>query len=72
MVQNIDLKDFVIIDNVYSVINDGEKAVVWHPGDKKEISPIIVKNSLEICMILPFCYDEKKGGVTVINAVPEN
>ena len=61
-----------LLDATYSIINDGEKAVVWHPCGKKEISPVIVKNSLGICMILPFQYDEKKSGVTVIEASSEN
>lgn len=54
-----------LLDATYSIINDGEKATVWHPGNKK-YSPIIIKNSLGVCLVLPFHYDEEKNGVTVI------
>lgn len=55
-----------LLDAAYSIINDGEKATVWHPGDRKKYSPIIIKNSLGVCLVLPFNYDEEKSGVTVI------
>lgn len=55
-----------LLDTTYSIINDGEKAIVWHPGMRKKISPMVVKNSLGICLLLPFHYDEEKNGVTVI------
>lgn len=55
-----------LLDATYSIINDGEKAIVWHPGERKKISPIVIKNSLGICVVLPFNYDKEKSGVTVI------
>lgn len=55
-----------LLDATYSIINDGEKAIVWHPSLKKKISPIVIKNSLGICLLLPFHYEEEKNGVTVI------
>ena len=55
-----------LLDATYSIINNGEKATVWHIGKRKEISPMIIKNSLGVCVILPFHYDEEKSGVTVI------
>lgn len=55
-----------LLDATYSIINDGEKAIVWHPGMRKKISPLVIKNSLGICLLLPFHYDEGKKGVTVI------
>lgn len=55
-----------LLDATYSIINDGEKAIVWHPGERKKISPMVIKNSLGICLLLPFHYDEEKNGVTVI------
>lgn len=55
-----------LLDSTYSIINDGEKATVWHPGNNKRCSPITIKNSLGVCVILPFNYDEEKYNVTVI------
>lgn len=55
-----------LLDVTYSIINDGEKATVWHPGGRKKISPIIIKNNLGVCVVLPFHYEEEKEGVTVI------
>lgn len=55
-----------LLDTTYSIINDGEKATVWHHGMRKKIAPMVIKNSLGICLLLPFRYDEEKNGVTVI------
>lgn len=55
-----------LLDATFSIINDGKEAKVWHPGSRKEISPIIIENSLGVCMVLPFNYDHTKSGVTVI------
>ena len=55
-----------LLDSTYSIINDGEKVTVWHPGNNKRVSPIIIKNSLGIGVILPFNYDNEKYNVTVI------
>jgi len=55
-----------LLDSTYSIINDGEKATVWHQGNNKRVSPITIKNSLGVCVILPFNYEEEKHNVTVI------
>lgn len=55
-----------LLDSTYSIINDGEKATVWHPGNKKEYSPIIIRNNIGVCVVLPFNYDREKYNVTVI------
>ena len=55
-----------LLDATYSIINDGSKTTVWHPGERKKYSPIIAKNNLGICLILPFNYDHRKQGVTII------
>ena len=55
-----------LLDSTYSIINDGRKASVWHPGNRKEYSPIIIKNDIGICVVLPFNYDREKHNVTVI------
>lgn len=55
-----------LLDSTYSIINDGEKVEVWHPGNNKRVSPIIIKNSIGIGVILPFNYDKEKCDVTVI------
>lgn len=58
-----------LLDSTYSIINDGGKATVWHPGSRKECSPIVIKNSLGICVVLPFNYNGKKPNATVIETV---
>lgn len=55
-----------LLDSTYSIINDGEKVKVWHPGNRKEYSPIIIKNDIGICVVLPFKYNREKHDVTVI------
>lgn len=55
-----------LMDATYSIINNGEKTVVWHPGNDKRISPIIIKNSLGVCVILPINYDNEKYESTII------
>lgn len=55
-----------LLDSTYSIINNGEKATVWHPGNRKEYSPIIIKNNIGVCVVLPFNYDREKYNVTVI------
>ena len=57
-----------LLDITYSIINDGEKAIVWHKEGNKH-APMVIKNSLGICLVLPFNYEEEKRGVTVIEAV---
>ena len=55
-----------LLDSAYSIINDGEKAKVWHPGLNKSVSLVTIKNSLGVCVILPVNYDKIKHDVTVI------
>lgn len=55
-----------LLDATYSIINNGSKATVWHLG---EYAPMIIKNDLGVCVILPFTYNTKKNGVTVIEMV---
>ena len=55
-----------LLDSTYSIINDGKKATVWHLGNRKEYSPIIIKNDIGLCVVLPFNYDREKHNVTVI------
>lgn len=42
-----------ILDQAYSIINDGEDAEVYYINSK---SPIYIKTSIGICLILPFHY----------------
>lgn len=53
-----------LLDATYSIINDGEKATVYFKGGKH--SPLIIKNDIGVCLILPFNYSQEKNGVTVI------
>ena len=57
-----------LLDSTFSIINDGEKAAVWHPGSNKKTSPIVIKNNIGICVIFPFCYNIEKHDVTVFEA----
>lgn len=53
-----------LLDATYSIINDGGKATVWHSEyGKKKYSPIIIKNSLGICLILPINFDKCEDGM---------
>ena len=54
-----------LLDATYSIINDGEKARVWHSCERKKISPLIIKNSLGICVVLPFNYkgEDEEGHI---------
>ncbi len=52
-----------LLDATYSIINDGSKATVWHSG---KYAPMIIKNDLGVCVILPFNYNKEKNGATVI------
>lgn len=54
-----------LLDATYRIINDGEKAMVWHLEGNKT-APMIIKNKIGVCLILPFNYNEEKNGVTVI------
>lgn len=55
-----------LLDSTYCIIDDGEKATVWHPGSRKEYSPIIIRNNIGVCVVLPFNYDREKYNVIVI------
>ena len=54
-----------LLDATFGIINDGEKSTVWHKSDEKH-SPIIIKSSIGVCLVLPFKYDEEKEGVTIL------
>lgn len=55
-----------LLDSTYSIINNGEKATVWH---SRKNWPMIIKNDLGVCVVLPFNYNTEKNGVTVIEVV---
>lgn len=41
-----------LLDAAYSIINDGSKATAWHKIGI-ETAPLVIKNSIGICVILP-------------------
>lgn len=56
-----------LLDSSYSIIDNGEKAFVYHAG--KNVSPIIIENDLGVCLVLPVKCDEefiKENDITVI------
>lgn len=44
-----------LLDATYSIINDGETATVYHKNGSK-FSPMIIKNNIGVCVVLPFNY----------------
>lgn len=56
-----------LLDITYSIINDGEIVTVYSKGEKH--SPLILKNDIGICLVLPFNYNAGKEGVTTIEVV---
>lgn len=57
-----------LLDSAYGIINDGKSASVWHPGNKKKIASMIIRNEIGICVVLPFNYNNDRQNVTVIEA----
>lgn len=53
-----------LLDSTFSIINDGGKAAVYLKDERH--SPLIIKNDIGVCLVLPFNYDKEKKGVTVI------
>lgn len=60
-----------LIDASYGIINDGEKASVFHvPGDYK--SRLVINNSLGVCLIMPVNYEPSPyDTTTIIEVKPE-
>ena len=57
-----------LLDATYSIIDNGEKAEVYHQ-DGKKTSPMIIKNDIGVCVVLPINYnaeDFKNDGKVVI------
>ena len=53
-----------LLDSTFSIINDGGKTTVYLKDERH--SPLIIKNDIGVCLVLPFNYDKGKKGVTVI------
>lgn len=57
-----------LLDATYSIIDNGEKAEVYHQ-DEKKTSPMIIKNEIGVCVVLPINFDAedfKNDKITVI------
>ena len=57
-----------LLDATYSIIDNGEKAEVYHQ-DGKKTSPMIIKNDIGVCVVLPINFnteDFKNNGKIVI------
>ena len=57
-----------LLDATYSIIDNGEKAEVYHQ-DGKKTSPMIIKNDIGVCIVLPINFDAedfKNDGKIVI------
>ena len=56
-----------LVDCTYGIIADGEKATVYHSGDK--FGKLTIKNDIGICVVLPIRMDGKPAEwVTIIDA----
>lgn len=55
-----------VFDSAYAIIDDGTPARVYRPGKRDSHSPMVIANSIGICLILPFKYTTEKPGVSVI------
>ena len=40
-----------LLEATYSIIDDGEKATVYHGG--RNVSPIVIENNIGLCLVLP-------------------
>lgn len=47
-----------LLDATYSIIDNGEKAEVYHQ-DGKKTSPIVIKNDIGVALVLPVKYNAK-------------
>lgn len=56
-----------VFDSAYAIINDGTTAHVCRPGKRDSRSPMVIANSIGICLILPFKYTTEKSGVSIID-----
>lgn len=56
-----------VFDSAYAIIDDGTPVRVYRPGKRDSRSPMVIANSIGICLILPFKYTIEKHGVSVIN-----
>ena len=57
-----------LLDATYSIIDNGGKAEVYHQ-DGKKTSPMIIKNDIGVCVVLPINFDAenfKNDGKIVI------
>ena len=57
-----------LLDATYSIIDNGGKAEVYHQ-DGKKTSPMIIKNDIGVCVVLPINFDAenfKNNGKIVI------
>jgi len=61
---------FGILEQAFSIINDGEEAEIYYSG--KETSPIFIQTSIGICCILPVRMESNGNGKKVIRSQCEN
>ena len=60
-----------LLDASYSIINDGNKAIVYHRKSER-LAPIIIKNNIGICIILPINYNgDNEQNIKINNIVVE-
>lgn len=58
--------NIALLDISYSIINNGEIAMIYHPDGER--MPLTIQNSIGICMIMPiiFYHDQKDDGRVII------
>ena len=55
-----------LLDINYSIINDNNKAIIYHKKSDK-LAPIIIKNDIGICVVLPIkCNENNKQNNKIV------
>lgn len=50
----------ILLDTTFSIIDDGEIPTVYHVKDS--VRPLVIKNNLGVCMIMPVRYSPEENG----------
>lgn len=56
--------DIKLIDMAYRIINDGKNVWIYHNNDK-QFNPMVMKNHIGICVIMPYRYEENSNDVVI-------
>ena len=59
-----------LLDSSYGIINDGKEASVYHSDNGKR-APLIIKNDIGVCAVMPVVYNEPDGTKIIIDISKE-